>query len=123
MNEIFYIFVGGGTGSVLRYFISMLWRHLSLHPSCQGILFPWPTFVANIIGCFLIGLFYQCSDRWGLTPEARLMLTTGLCGGFTTFSTFSYEGISLIMQGYYGIFALYILMSIAIGIGAVALPY
>lgn len=122
MKELLYIFIGGGTGSVLRFIISMLWKHVSLHPRFEGVIFPWPTFIANILGCLLIGLFYQYSDRWGLSLETRLMLTTGLCGGFTTFSTFSYEGVTLLNSGHYGTYAIYVASSLLIGLAAAALP-
>lgn len=94
----------------------MLWKHLSLHPRLEGTVFPWPTFIVNILGCALISLFYQYSDRWGLSQETRLMLTTGFCGGFTTFSTFSYEGMTLLRQGYYLTYATYLLFSIILGL-------
>lgn len=122
MKELIYVFIGGGTGSVLRFIVSMLWKHFSLHPRYADVVFPWPTFIVNILGCFLIGMFYQYSERWGLTPEVRLLLTTGLCGGFTTFSTFSYEGLTLINSGYYGTYALYLISSIILGVFAAALP-
>lgn len=122
MKELFAVFLGGGLGSVVRFIISMLWRHVSLHPRYAGMVFPWPTFIANILGCLLIGFFYQYSDRWGLSPEARLLLTTGFCGGFTTFSTFSYESATLLRSGLYSTFALYIAASLILGIIAVIIP-
>lgn len=122
MRELFCVFVGGGIGSLLRFIISMLWKHLSLHPRYSDILFPWPTFVANILGCLLIGVFYEYSSKWGLSPEARLLLTTGLCGGFTTFSTFSYESMSLLQNGHYAVFAYYLIGSIILGFTAVFIP-
>lgn len=122
MKELLYVFIGGGTGSAFRFVVSMLWKHLSLNPRYEGVLFPWPTFVVNIVGCFLIGLFYQCSERWGLSGEMRLLLTTGFCGGLTTFSTFSYEGISLVNNGHYAVYILYLLASILLGALAVFIP-
>ncbi len=122
MKELLYVFIGGGTGSVLRFIVSMLWRHLSLHPRFEGVLFPWPTFVVNVLGCFLISLFYQCSERWGISPEMRLLLTTGFCGGFTTFSTFSYEGIGLLHEGHYCTYAMYLGLSIVFGLLAALVP-
>lgn len=116
MKELFFVFVGGGTGSLLRYSVSMLWKHLSLSPRFEGIIFPWPTFIVNILGCAMISLFYRYSEQWGLSPETRLMLTTGLCGGFTTFSTFSYEGITLLRQGYITTYIIYLMLSIVLGL-------
>lgn len=123
MKTLFFVFVGGGTGSLLRFCISQLWKHMSLNPRYEGIIFPWPTFIVNILGCFLISLFYNYSDRWGLSPETRLMLTTGLCGGFTTFSTFSYEGFTLIKDGNYITYFLYLFGSIVLGLIAAYLPF
>ena len=104
--------VGGGVGSVLRYSIGLLLRR-------EDGLFPWGTFTANVVGCFLIGLFYAWSSRLQLTAEVRLMLTTGLCGGFTTFSTFSYESLQLLQQGHYILFLLYVMASLLVGLLAV----
>ena len=105
------IFLGGGTGSVLRYCVQMM-----LHERIVPYSFPWTTFTVNILGSFLIGLFYTLSARFNLSTEVRLLLTTGLCGGFTTFSTFSNDGLILIKQEFYGMFALYTLLSITLGV-------
>lgn len=105
------IFLGGGTGSVLRYFVQV-----ALHERITSYCFPWATFIVNILGSFLIGLFYALSARFNLSTEIRLLLTVGLCGGFTTFSTFSNDGMILIKQGFYGMFFLYTLLSVALGL-------
>ena len=101
MKEIAYIFIGGGVGSVLRYL-----AQISINERMSGIGFPfsWGTFIVNIAGSLLIGLFYSVSERWNLSMEMRLFLTTGLCGGFTTFSTFSNDGLSLLRGEFYGTF-------------------
>lgn len=116
MKEIAYIFIGGGVGSVLRYL-----AQISINERMSGIGFPfsWGTFIVNIAGSLLIGLFYSISERWNLSMEMRLFLTTGLCGGFTTFSTFSNDGLSLLRGEFYGTFLLYALLSIGLGLVAV----
>lgn len=114
LKTLIYIFLGGGTGSVLRYSIQ-----LALHERIVPYSFPWATFAVNVLGSFLIGLFYTLSARFNLSAETRILLTTGLCGGFTTFSTFSHDGLMLIRQGFYGMFLLYTLLSITLGICAV----
>ena len=116
MKEIAYIFIGGGVGSVLRYL-----AQISINERMSGIGFPfsWGTFIVTIAGSFLIGLFYSISERWNLSMEMRLLLTTGLCGGFTTFSTFSNDGLSLLRGEFYGTFLLYTLLSIGLGLVAV----
>ena len=116
MKEIAYIFIGGGVGSVLRYL-----AQISINERMSGIGFPfsWGTFIVNIAGSLLIGLFYSISERWNLSMEMRLLLTTGLCGGFTTFSTFSNDGLSLLRGEFYGTLLLYALLSIGLGLVAV----
>lgn len=113
-RTLIYIFIGGGTGSVLRYCVQTALSERMLPHS-----FPWATFTVNLLGSFLIGLFYALSARFNLSAEARLLLTTGLCGGFTTFSTFSNDGLLMLRQGCYAPFLLYTLLSVAIGIAAV----
>lgn len=110
-KELIYIFLGGGTGSVLRYCVQV-----ALHERIVPYSFPWATFAVNILGSFLIGLFYTLSARFNLSTEIRMLLTTGLCGGFTTFSTFSNDGLIMIKQGFYSLFILYTLLSIVLGV-------
>ena len=104
------IFLGGGTGSVLRYCVQMM-----LHERIVPYSFPWATFTVNILGSFLIGLFYTLSARFNLSTEVRLLLTTGLCGD-SPLLTFSNDGLILIKQEFYGMFALYTLLSITLGV-------
>lgn len=107
------LFLGGGTGSVLRY-----WVQLALPERLPFHAFPWATFAVNILGSFLIGLFYALSARFQLSAEVRLLLTTGFCGGFTTFSTFSNDGLLMLKQGQYGLFFLYAVSSVVLGLAA-----
>lgn len=110
-----YLFVafGGALGSVLRYFMSLV------IPKVAG--FPWPTFVANILGCLCIGifsgLFLKCDS---LSPNLKLFLVTGFCGGFTTFSTFASENLALLQSGKIGMFIAYALASFVFGVAACA---
>lgn len=110
MRNIICIFIGGGTGSILRYLLQMAINH--------GVItrFPLGTFGVNIIGCFLIGVFYALSERYDFSNETHLLLTVGLCGGFTTFSTFSNDSLHLLKEELYGVFAAYTLLSITVGI-------
>lgn len=113
MRILFIIGAGGFLGSIARYL------------SQQGIskflpiIFPYGTLAINIVGCFLIGVIYALADRTStLTPEWRFFLATGFCGGFTTFSTFSYEAYNLMREGQYTFLSLYISMSVIIGVFA-----
>ncbi|ANH80963.1 hypothetical protein A8C56_08185 [Niabella ginsenosidivorans] len=111
MKPILIIGLGGGLGSMLRYLVQVGVSKLIT------VTFPAGTFLINITGCFVIGLLYGLSNKYtALTLEWRLFLITGLCGGYTTFSSFSYESISLFRQGSYLYFVLYIGLSVNIGL-------
>jgi CrcB protein len=111
VKAILIIWLGGGIGSVLRYLVQLGINKL------VTVTFPTGTFLVNITGCFVIGLLYGLSGRYAaLTSEWRLFLITGLCGGYTTFSSFSYESISLFRQGNYTYFILYTVLSVVIGL-------
>ncbi|MFT3902010.1 MAG: fluoride efflux transporter CrcB [Niabella sp.] len=113
LKSLLIIWLGGGLGSVLRYLAQLGVSKL------VTVTFPAGTFLVNITGCFIIGLLYGLADRHAsLTVEWRLLLITGLCGGYTTFSSFSYESISLFRQGNYMYFILYIVLSVVIGLFA-----
>lgn len=107
------VFLGGGFGSILRFAVQEIMRGHT-----ASFTFPWATFGVNVAGSFLIGLFYVLSARFNFSDETRLFLTTGLCGGFTTFSTFSHEGMSMLRQGCYTAFLIYAAASIVAGISA-----
>ena len=83
--------LGGGIGSVTRYAVS-LWAAARL-----GTSFPYGTLIANVAGCFVIGLFMTIvTERFIANPYWRLLITTGFLGGFTTFSSYSYETFKLL---------------------------
>lgn len=110
------VFFGGGLGCVLRYGVQLL-----MHGRIQPYCFPWATFTVNIIGSFLIGLFYALSAKLGLSVEVRMFLTAGLCGGFTTFSTFCNDSLALFRNGEYLAFSVYMALSILLGLLAVVM--
>ena len=78
-------------------------------------LFPWATFAANLLGCFLLGLFCALLLRCHWPQSARLFLVVGLCGGFTTFSTFSNETLQLLLGGHTAVAVLYVVSSLLAG--------
>ncbi len=114
-KDILYVGFGGGIGSVLRYLTSQVISKL-----IEGKWFFMGTFTANIIGCFIIGLF----SGWILTnhvdnPTFRLLFIVGFCGGYITFSSFASENLRLNGNKSVGIVFLYTLSSILLGILAV----
>jgi len=109
------LIIGSGSfiGGVLRFLIS---RYVQSHALST---FPYGTFIVNITGCFFIGVLYGLSDRGQLmNAELRMFLAVGFCGGFTTFSTFASENISLLREGDFFYFALYTSLSIFLGLMA-----
>ena len=113
MKTIFYIALGGGLGSVLRYLTTVV-----MGKYVQAT-FPYATFVTNIVGCLLIGLFFGYLEKQNaVSQDLKFFLITGLCGGFTTFSTFSYENIQLLQNNQIFIAFLYISLSIFLGLMA-----
>lgn len=110
-KNIILVGLGGGAGSIARFLCQKFVYEWYPHP------FPLGTFLVNISGCFLIGIFYELAEKGNLlTPEWRILLTTGFCGGFTTFSTFAYENINLLRNGDIMYFMLYIIASVILGI-------
>ena len=92
LKAVLMVFIGGGIGSLLRYFLSLL-----LSPISQK--FPYATLAANIISCILLGFLIGISTKNALSHEMKLFLMVGLCGGFSTFSTFSAESYQLFNAG------------------------
>jgi CrcB protein len=115
MKSILLVFLGGGVGSTIRFLISR-----NFNSYFQSFFLG--TFLVNSIGCLLFGLFIGLSFRGNyLTDQQTLLLTTGFCGGFTTFSAFAFEKYELLNNGAYLQFLLYFTSSILIGVLAVAL--
>ena len=108
MNAL-YVFLGGGTGSVLRYLVG-LW--------IGSAAFPWATFAVNAVGSLAIGLLGGWAARCGWGEAMRLSLIVGLCGGFTTFSTFSKESLAFVESGRWCAFTAYAIGSVVLGIAA-----
>jgi len=110
-KSILLVATGGGAGSVVRY-LCQRWIH-QLHPHA----FPWGTFLINIAGCLLIGLLSGIIAKGNLVREEwRLLLVTGFCGGYTTFSSFAAENIQLLKDGRILYFMLYTTASVLLGI-------
>ena len=86
--------------------------------------FPWATLAVNLVGCFLIGLLWGVFSRTASEGSNwALFLTVGLCGGFTTFSTFSKEALIMLQSGNIWSFAVYIALSVIAGVALVAMGY
>ena len=105
-TNIMLVGIGGMLGSILRYLASHF-----IHAAMPSA-FPYGTFAVNILGCLLIGIVFGVSERheW-FSPELRLFLAVGVCGGFTTFSAFAYENVILLQEKDYLTFALYSVLS------------
>lgn len=108
------VFVGGGLGSLLRY-VSVSGLH-----KVTGDVFPYGTLFVNIVGSLLIGLLMELmAVKWQLSLEMRALLITGVLGGFTTFSAFSFDVLKLVDTGHYIYAASYVLASVGLSLAAV----
>ncbi|MGK0253055.1 MAG: CrcB protein [Mariniflexile sp.] len=115
MKNILLVFFGGGFGSILRYIIGKY-----LNNTENGI--PYGTFAANILGSLLIGVILGLAAKNDtLSQNQTLLLATGFCGGFTTFSTFAYENHVFLKSGDFLSFAIYTVASFVIGFIAIFL--
>lgn len=113
MKQLILVFIGGGLGSTLRYVIGKY-----MNSTETGI--PWGTFTANILGSFIIGIILgMAAKNDALSSNQTLLLATGFCGGFTTFSTFAYENHVFLKSGDFTSFALYTIGSFIVAFLAV----
>jgi fluoride exporter len=108
--------IGGSIGSISRYLTQQFVQ--KNYPSS----IPIGTLSVNIIGCFIIGLIYALAEKGNiLSPGMRLLLATGFCGGYTTFSAFAYENIKFLREGDFFYCGMYISLSVVFGFAAVYL--
>jgi len=109
--------IGSFIGGTSRYLLSLLIQSKTATP------FPLHTLIINIIGCFLIGIVFGLFDKGQTSQEWKLFLATGILGGFTTFSAFSIETLTLFREGYIGYALVYIFSSVFLGLLLTYLAY
>lgn len=114
MNQFLLVGLGGAVGSMLRFLIQRQFNHPS---------FPYGTIAVNMVGCFTIGLLWAFFTKGNISDATRLLLITGFCGGFTTFSAFTQEGLQMLQQARFGLFFIYTLASVAAGLLATFAGY
>jgi len=116
LRTLLLIGLGGFLGSISRFLIT-----LGVNRMFQTIL-PIGTLAVNVLGCLLIGMIYSLAEQKNLlSPELRIFLSVGFCGGFTTFSSFIFEDFSLIKTGDFLVLAIYLGASVFLGLIAVFL--
>lgn len=112
LTKILLVGLGGGAGSILRFLTSAYINRWNI------TTFPLGTFLVNVMGCLIIGFLLGVTGK-AFNEDIKLLLVTGFCGGYTTFSTFSSENLFLLQNGNYLMLVIYILASIIIGLLAV----
>ena len=118
IKSILLVGIGSFFGGALRYAVSLIMKNITAQ------IFPWATLSVNLIGCFLFGLIFALFGKYSsVNSTLCLLLATGFCGGFTTFSTFANESLQMLQCGNIIGFVAYILSSIVLGIALVALGY
>ncbi len=107
MSNYLFVFLGGGLGSICRFGIGHLMAGYRLQ-------FPWATFLANFISCFILGVLVALSMKGRLGGQVTVLLMAGFCGGFSTFSTFTNETFQMLVDGQWAKAAAYVLLSLVI---------
>ena len=116
LKNILLVLVGSAVGGSARYITSLIIQ------SKNTTQFPIGTFMINLIGCFTIGMVYAFAARNASTgSDIKLLLATGFCGGFTTFSAFAFENLELFKSGQHLTALIYIILSVVLGILALVL--
>jgi len=119
--------IGGALGTMARYGLNVVLKNwelvqtMAVHTDDKptAVALPWGTLGANVLGCFLIGLFTEwAGTRLGMNAETRLFLTTGFCGGFTTLSTMMLEITDFLRDREWGFAALYVVLSLVLPFAA-----
>lgn len=112
LNNYLLVFVGGGVGACLRHACNLIGARVAV-----GSPWPWSTFLINLSGALLMGVVVEAfALRNGASPQLRLLLATGILGGYTTFSTYALEIGLLLQRGQHGLAALYAGSSVALGV-------
>lgn len=114
MRDLLYVFLGSGLGGVCRFLVGQCFAASGLSTA----RFPWPTFSVNVVGSLLIGVFCALAARRLISGDVSLLLVVGVCGGFTTFSTFSHATFSLLRTGHQVTALCYVVFSVVLGIVA-----
>jgi CrcB protein len=113
MKMLLAVFIGGGSGSLARYWLAGWIGRIAAGP------FPWPVFLINVLGSLLMGVIVELAAlRLSLPPEVRALLTVGILGGFTTFSSFSLDAALLLQRGELGLAAAYMAGSVVVSVAA-----
>jgi CrcB protein len=113
MNWIL-VFIGGGIGSLMRFGIGKLFTF-------KGVSFPWATFISNTIACLIFAIVLIAISKLPKNDWLQPFLLVGVCGGFSTFSSFSYENFQLFQNGNYALLFTNITISLLIGFASFAI--